>query len=156
MNCGIRSNPGRGRNHKSPVPDSSWLPMSCRLLEDISGHKLWSNLCCHLCQRYWILAFSSMHGQIPEGSVPDCSWDSVSRGLQVGSTCARKVNRRGDLPCTLKMVQTSACHALSPGTGVQRAVGPGQVQAQAQTRMVLSQMAPALLCPEEARRVHWS
>lgn len=45
---------------------------------------------------------------------------------------------------------------LTPkGVKVQRAVGPGQFQAQAEARRILSQMAPDFLCPEDTRGVHW-
>ena len=39
------------------------------------------------------------------------------------------------------------------GILVQRAVGLGQLQAQAETRRILSQAAPGFLCPEGSRQI---
>lgn len=74
----------------------------------------------------------------------------------MGSSWPRYVTKSGDLPVTSGLSTLLRVTVSLPFTWIQRAGRPVQIQEQAETRTMLSQMAPGLLCPEGYRSVSLS
>lgn len=74
----------------------------------------------------------------------------------MGSSWPRYVTKSGDLPVTSGLSTLLRVTVSLPFPWIQRAGRPVQILAQAETRTMLSQMAPGLLCPEGCRNLSLS